>query len=249
VNFTLPILASRLSIETNGQSFKRDVNDNSLMPFPAGIHTFQAADGDFHAAGVGDLFLRAKYRFLSQPWGHLAGGLVLRMPSGNQDNFQGTGDWELSPYLYATTRRFSLGGPVTLQGIVNGGVDLNISDVDTSEGRFGAGIDLSYAEWATFSIAFLGREPFHAFAPAGSFDMPRYNPRTGCPVAAGCNGGPVAPVFGLETTRPSYYALSIGGRVSLWRDTVFGFANVLIPLTDQGIHTDPIPLVGFEATF
>jgi len=24
---------------------------------------------------------------------------------------------------------------------------------------------------------------------------------------------------------------------------------VLVPLVDQGIHTDPIPLVGLEATF
>src|SRR4030095_10457088 len=79
VNLTLPILASRLSIETNGQSFKRDVNDNSLIPFQAGIRSFQAADGDFHAAGVGDLFLCAKYRLPSPPRGHPAAPPGARM--------------------------------------------------------------------------------------------------------------------------------------------------------------------------
>jgi len=59
----------------------------------------------------------------------------------------------------------------------------------------------------------------------------------------------MAPIFGLSTVRPSYYSLSIGGRVNLWNDTVFGFGNVLVPLSEQGIQTAPIPLVGLEATF
>jgi len=62
-------------------------------------------------------------------------------------------------------------------------------------------------------------------------------------------GQPIAPLFGLTSVRPSYYQLSIGGRLNLWNDTVFGFANVLVPLSDQGIRTAPIPLVGLEATF
>jgi hypothetical protein len=49
--------------------------------------------------------------------------------------------------------------------------------------------------------------------------------------------------------RASYYALSIGGRLNLWNDTVFGFGNALVPLSEQGIHTAPIPLAGLEATF
>jgi hypothetical protein len=134
-----------------------------------------------------------------------------------------------------------LAGPLAFQAFFNGGFDLNASDVDLSEGRLGVGADLALGDRATFSVAFLAREPFHSFASAGFFDQVRVNPRT--------RARSTAPLFGLSTDRASYYSLSIGGRVNLWRDTVFGFANVLIPLGDQGIGTDPIPLVGFEATF
>jgi hypothetical protein len=42
--------------------------------------------------------------------------------------------------------------------------------------------------------------------------------------------------------------LSIGGRAGLWRDTVFGFVNVAIPLNDAFVRTAPIPMIGLEVT-
>lgn len=249
VNLTLPVLFSRLSVGSMGSAFKRNPNDNSLVPIPPEQRGTRFEQDISHATGVGDLLLRGKYRFVKSAWGDVATGIVLRMPTGSQENFQGTGTWELSPLLYFSTHRIPVAGPVAVQGFVNGGFDLVLEDVDLSEGRFGAGVDVALGERATLSFAFLGREPFHGFAPAGFFDKPRYNPRTGCPIASPSCNTPMAPLFGLQTVRPSYYALSIGGRVNLWRDSVFGFANVLVPLTDQGIHTAPIPLVGLEATF
>jgi hypothetical protein len=250
VNLVLPILASRLSVDSRATLFSFDPN-GSVSPIQRQIER-----DTLSKTGVGDMFLRAKYRFLTQGWGDLAAGLWLRMPAGSKDDFQGTGTWELSPMLYASTRRFPLAGPVSIQGFFNGGVDLNINDVDDSEGRFGAGIDFGFGQRATFSIAFLGREPFSSFTSPGFFDVPRLNPRNNTCQPSARNPNlvdrstcPMSPLFGLDTARASYYTLSIGGRVSLWRETIFGFANVLVPLNDDGIHTDPIPLVGFEATF
>jgi hypothetical protein len=251
VSLILPILASRLSIDSRSSIYEFDPNSGDLI-FVQPL----SQDDRLSTTGVGDLFLRGKYRFVKHAWGDLATGLVLRMPAGSKDDFQGTGDWEVSPMLYASTRRIPLAGLVAVQGFLNGGLDLNISDVDNSEGRFGAGIDVAFGQRATLSLAFLGREPFQSFASPGFFDVPRLDPRNNTCVVNPNDPNrvirstcPMAPLFGLETTRASYYSLSIGGRVSLWRDTVFGFANVLTPLTDDGIHTDPIPLVGFEATF
>jgi hypothetical protein len=247
VNLTLPILASRLSMGAIEPVFTFNPNPgfpcNNLTRLPNGLTRCgpQTSSNIFHATGVGDLLLRGKYEVLRSSWVDVAGGLVLRMPTGNQDNFQGTGDWELSPLLYLSTPRMPLAGPLAFQAFFNGGFDLNASDVDLSEGRLGIGADLALGDRATFSVAFLAREPFHSFASAGFFDQVRVNPRT--------RARSTAPLFGLQTDRASYYALSIGGRMNLWRDTVFGFANVLIPLGDQGIQSDPIPLVGFEATF
>ena len=249
VNLTLPVLFSRLSIGSMAHTFTRNPNDNSLVPIPPEQRGTRFEQDISHATGVGDMLLRGKYRFLKFDWVDAAAGLVVRMPTGSEENFQGTGSWEFSPLLYLSTPRIPIAGPVAFQGFVNGGFDLVVNDVDVSEGRIGAGFDLAFWDRATFSIAFLGREPFHGFAPAGFFDKPRYNPRTGCPVSSPSCGQPTAPLFGLTSVRASYYNLSIGGRVNLWNDTVFGFGNVLVPLSDQGIQTAPIPLVGLEATF
>jgi hypothetical protein len=56
-------------------------------------------------------------------------------------------------------------------------------------------------------------------------------------------------LFGLSGERPDYYNFSIGGRAALWRDTIFGFVNVAIPLNDGFVRTEPVPLIGFEGTF
>jgi hypothetical protein len=191
--------------------------------------------------GPGDLFLRAKQRLVHGRWGDLAAGLVLRAPTGDEENFQGTGVWELAPMLYAATPRFQLARGVLLQSYVNGGVDLDVEDVAASEGRFGVGLDCEVAQRATIAVAFLGREPFEGIAPPGFFDVPRMNRRTGQRFTA--------PLLGLERDRASAYDLSIGGRVDLWRDTVFAFGNVIVPLNREGFRSDVIPLVGVEVVF
>ena len=191
--------------------------------------------------GPGDLFLRGKYRLLHGAWGDLAAGLVLRAPAGNQDNFQGTGAWEPAPMLYAATPSLSFGHGVGLQAYANGGVELNADDVERSAGRFGLGLDCAIQERFTAAVAVLGREPFQGIAPPGFFDVARVDPRTGRRFTA--------PVLGLERDRASTYDLSLGGRVNLWHDTVFGFANVILPLNRDGFRSDVIPLVGVEAAF
>src|SRR5262249_16935113 len=242
VNLTLPVLFSRLSIGSMAQTFTRNTSDNSLVPIPPGQRGTRFEQDISHATGVGDMLLRGKYRFLKFDWVDAAAGLVVRMPTGSEENFQGTGSWEFSPLLYLSTPRIPIAGPVAFQGFVNGGFDLVVNDVDVSEGRIGAGFDLAFWDRATFSIAFLGREPFHGFAPAGFFDKPRYNPSNGCPVSSPSCGHPVAPIFGLSTVRPSYYSLSIGGRGDLLDDTLFGFGTALLPPSHSADQTAPPPL-------
>jgi hypothetical protein len=67
----------------------------------------------------------------------------------------------------------------------------------------------------------------------------------------GCWGGGYTPSRARSQTRlaSAYYDIAIGGRGALWRDTVFAFASMVVPLNDGVVRTDPIPLVGIEATF
>ena len=96
----------------------------------------------------------------------------------------------------------------------------------------------------------LGRNQFARVAPAGFFDFPRCQTQNLllCATDQSVRGG-TSPLFGLSGGRPDYYDISIGGRGAVWRDTVFAFVNVVVPLNDGFVRTEPIPLVGVEATF
>ena len=185
--------------------------------------------------GVGDVFVRGKYRIGAGNPGTLSSALVLRLPAGSEDDFQGTGAFELAPMLVASTAVVTRRPWPELQGFLNAGVDFNTADVDASEA------DLASARTRAFpgvslAAAFLARHPFERIGSPGFLDVPRVR-------------GGTAPLFGLRLERLDYYDLSVGGRVNLWRDTLIGFANAIVPLNDDGLRADVIPLVGIEATF
>jgi hypothetical protein len=222
VNLTIPVLHTTLDIEPR------------LVQVDSGA--VQLGSEHDTEIGIGDVFLRGKYRLLRGRWGELAAGLVFRLPSGNEDDFQGTGLFEVSPRLYASTPIVTLAPPLRVQGYVNAGLDLTPEDSSRGEGRYGVGVDVMIATRLTLSIAFLAREPFARLLPPGALDVPRAN-------------GPRAAIFGLSAGHPSYYDVSVGGRVNLWRDTVFLIGNVVVPANRDGVRASVIPLVGIEATF
>ena len=228
VNLAIPILQSDLD---TGSVIDQRAGSSDLR-----LQRKQMTDNHF---GIGDIFLRGKYRFLTGRWGDVAAGLQLRAPAGSKGDYQGTGDWELTPSLYASTRQNPIGWNLRVQGYVNAGIDLNASDADDSQARVGIGVDLAVAERVTFGVAFLAREPFQRYAAPGTFDVLRGGP----------GRGSTAPIYGIDANRPSYYDLAVGGRVSLWRDSLYAFGNVIVPLNDDGFRSNVIPLVGLEYAF
>jgi hypothetical protein len=201
-----------------------------------GALDFPPSHESLRTTGVGDVFLRGKYRLLALPAGDVAAGLVLRLPAGSEGDFQGTGSFEAAPMLYASTVTLPLAPGVGGRAYLNAGLNFVANDGRQSEGRIGVGVDLLFGERLTFSTAVLAREPFGRLVSPGFFDVPRAD-------------GTRRPLLGLDPGRPSYYDLAVGVRVNLWRDTVFGTANVIVPLNRDGVRSDAIPLVGVEATF
>jgi len=224
VNLAIPVLHS--TIDVSGR----------LVQLGGGPFPLQGGSTNDTELGVGDIFLRGKYRLLRGRFGELAAGLVFRLPSGNEDDFQGTGLFEVSPRLYASTPAIELAPYVRVQGYLNAGVDLTPQESDRGEGRFGVGIDVMLATRVTLSVALLGREPFGRLVPPGTMDVPRAD-------------GTRSPVFGLNPGRPSYYDVSVGGRVNLYGDTVFGIFNVVMPANRDGVRASVVPLVGIEVAW
>jgi hypothetical protein len=186
--------------------------------------------------GVGDIFLRGKYGLLHDYLGDLALGLVLRLPAGNEDNFQGVGAVEVAPMLYAASGRLPIGDWVHVQGYLNAGLDFDTESFDAGEGREGVGLDCQIGERVVLATAVLARHSFGPITPAGFFDLKR-------------SDGTVRPLFGLQGGRTDIVDFSFGGRVDVWRDRVLAFANVLVPLNRDGVRANAIPTVGIEAIF
>jgi len=236
VNLTVPVVYTALSRTDRVETF---------FP-PAETFTAHAAASKL---GVGDVLLRSKYALVQTDPLHLAGGLGVRLPSGRADDFQGTGDVEFLPMLYASSRQWER-GRIQFQGHLNTGADIDAQNVDAGEGRWSAGLDAGIGQSARLAVAVLGRHGFGRIAPRDFLEFRRcLDRRQRClddPLSA--KKGP-APLFGLRGDRADYYDLSVGGRLVLWRDTIIGFANVLVPLNESGLRSEPIPLVGLEAAF
>jgi hypothetical protein len=240
----VPIMYSDLRVGATVRAAGISASDGSLLTSRVDIDDAQ------RVVGVGDVLLRAKYRVLDSGPVHVAGALFLRLPSGDEGDLQGIGFFEVSPTLLASTRIFEPASWARLQVHLNAGVGFDTEDVNASEARWGIGLDWGVTKHITAAVAVLGRNQFARVAPAGAFSFPR------CPGAslvtcasdASVRNGS-APLFGLSTGRPDYYDVSVGGRAALWRDTVFAFVNLVIPLNDGFVRTAPIPLIGVEATF
>jgi len=238
VNVALLVLQSDFEVDT---SFGlRTSGARGARGCPCGV-LFPPSKAQASAIGVGDVLLRGKYRLLAQPWLHLAAGLIVRTPTGNDDDFQGTGAVEVAPMLYASREPFAVAQNLRFRPYINAGFNFDANDVDGSEGRWGVGLDGVLGERFTLGIAALGRHPVNRLGPLQLFDITRVDLRTGRQFSA--------PLFGLSSGREDFYDFTVGGRVNVWRDRANLFANAVFPLNRAGARADVIPLAGGEVTF
>lgn len=99
VGIIVPIV--RVAMDVNTHAAVVVSPDN---PFPT-AHTFvggpespdDSASGD--ATGLGDIVLRAKYHLIKSEAIDLAGSLLVKLATGDEDNFLGTGDTTVRPFL------------------------------------------------------------------------------------------------------------------------------------------------------
>src|SRR5262245_3266728 len=153
VNVTVPILQTALDIDTVSQ-----IPDPRLPAFalPGGspiAGTRRLADSG-SAAGVGDLLLRAKYQLLRDSVVDVAALLGLSLPTGDPDDFQGTGTTRVLPTL-VLSRVFG----DRFEPLLNLGVDINADDVSRSIFRWAVGTTAQLGP-LTGVLVFLGRQEF-----------------------------------------------------------------------------------------
>jgi hypothetical protein len=206
--------------------------------------------------GVGDIALRTKYTFWQREGGGAALGLNLQLPSGEEDNFHGTGDTHLSTLVYVSQTLWGRFEPH-----LNLGVDFNTADVDRSSFLYAVGAGVLVWKQLGFVVDFLGRSEFSK----RSFRIPQEaifsgsflsKPASQCTQAQPCffdrargnNGTVDFPFFPARGQRNDYIDFSFGFRYVLGTQGSLFFAG-LVPLNNDGFRSDFIPSGGLEYTF
>jgi hypothetical protein len=188
--------------------------------------------------GIGDLLLRTKYHLMDSNGFNLAAGLTLRLPTGNENNFQGLGDTMTTPFLALSQEygRFHLHG--------TGGIEFNWDASDRTRARYAAGVAFSVIEQLVLNVDIVGssylktdrlsvRVPQFVNAPGTSEAAPTTLPRTR--------------TFSTKI-RPDIVDLVVGFKANIYGALV-GYANVFLPLNNEGIRADVIPAAGLEVSF
>jgi hypothetical protein len=184
--------------------------------------------------GIGDIFLRGKYQLPRCAWLRSALGLSLRLPSGNEDQLQGSGTFEASPFVYLSTLLWG-----RVEPHANLGLDLRADDVSNSQGIYDLGVDVDVVKRVNVAIGFLGRSEFGGSASSGETNFLHLT----------SSGLAQQPLLGLDFGRKDYYNFSFGGRAVIWRQIML-FANGIYALNDEGLRSSHIiPTVGLEGTF
>ena len=233
VNLSVPLIQTYLDVKVNErvpdprlpQFMLRDCNPNgaagdpnTCMPNeirPTTINREVAA----RATGFGDLLLRLKYVIVREKPIDLAAGLGLSFPSGDPDNFQGTGTYQVQPQLIVSkviAERF--------EPLLNLAVNINAGDVSRSSFRWALGGTATVYGPITAAAVFLGRNEFNVQTDRIS-----------------------APFF-FQINRNDYYDFSFGVRC-LFAETGVVSANVIVPLNRDGLRADYIPTLEAEYAF
>ncbi len=199
--------------------------------------------------GIGDMHFRAKWAPVTEPV-RLAGLLDLAVPTGDLNDFQGTGDTRLAMILIGSR---DIGTMFELHS--QGGIEFNCDDVDRSQVRYAAGVTAQVASFIGLTVDFLGRSEFGAQARI---------PNTGrLPAVRDVDGVPTLtqplseleeidkfkgrPLF-LDIKRNDILDLAIGGRFAIG-DRAMILADFLIPLNEDGLRAHFAPTIAVETNF
>ena len=218
INVTFPLIRTYLRTKVT-----QEVPDPRLPAFAlppgdprGGTLTTPTSESSF---GIGDVLMRAKYVFHRGTPLDVAAGLGLSLPSGDEEDLQGTGDTRVQPSLIVS-RLFA----ERIEPLLNIGFDINANDVERTIFRWAVGATGQIFGPVTGAVVFLGRN-----------ELSRQTDRIESP-------------FFFQIERNDIYDVAIGFRYLFWRNAVLS-ANVLVPLNDDGLRADVIPTAQLEYLF
>jgi hypothetical protein len=231
VNLLLPVIFTHLKVRARARV--NNESGTSLHFFANDVRMVeQVRSVDDDKTGVGDLLLRTKYHLVAAQGFNLATGLVLRLPLGEEDDFQGLGDTTLTSFV-TLSKEYG-----RLDVHASGGIELNWDDSDRSRVRYAVGTTLPVLERVAFLVDVIGSSSLKS--DRVSVSVPQFFDPPPAPATSFIRAS--------TRLRTDIVDLAVGFKANLV-GAVVGFATVFVPLNDDGLRAEVIPVVGLETSF
>jgi hypothetical protein len=225
LNVTFPLVRTSLDLTTNTRApdprlpqfalCPRHVEgcEENLRPL---LRSNSLSDS---AEGIGDLLIRAKYTLLRTAPCDVGAGLAVSVPTGESQDFHGTGNAHVQPIIILSrvvARRF--------QPLLNVGADVNTEDPERSSVRWAAGASVELINPLTSTIVFVGRHELSE--QVEKISLP----------------------FFFQVERNDILDAAVGVRYRFGDNGILS-ANALVPLNSDGLRADVIPTVEIGYAF
>lgn len=228
---------------------------------PGPLHYFDPADTlnslnkDFsdrgHATGIGDVTLRFKGTVVSGQHASLALATDLRLPTGDEQNFLGSGTLGIRPFLIASVSAGRVAPHVNVGYEINGN---SILAGDVLSGRKGhlanhlfytVGTDIGVSKRFTLAFDFLGQRIFDAASVFN--DTPYVSSVPEIPNSNVTIQDSYRQI-GIQTRSFNILSGSAGFKVQLV-DKLLLTTNLLFQMNNEGLRAKVVPLVGLSYSF
>lgn len=139
-----------------------EVEESSLNTLFPDVHTFESGpesatdEVSDDAFGLGDVVLRSKYHLIKSATVDFAGALLVKLATGDEDNFLGTGDTTFRPFL-VLSRTFSDALPwgFGITPHLNVGYEFHVEESDQDAIEYIIGFDAGTRDFIV-AVEFLG---------------------------------------------------------------------------------------------
>ncbi len=194
---------------------------------------------DVSSGGVGDLAVRFKYRFTDEHSNSgVAALLDVRLPTGDSDDFLGTGNFTVRTILIGSTRMRDF------TPHVNVGYDYRNSDFDSDEFEVAIGFDqVLFSNWI-FALEFLGEFDLDSVETIKIFPGTKTIHSRVENVVDLSNIPERKSDHRMDTSIGFRYAPVLKQSLQIQL-----LVNLIVPLQDGGLRSGVAPTVGFSMSF
>jgi hypothetical protein len=210
---------------------------SDIHRFPNGTELATFSDSG-SASGIGDVLLRPKYVFANANGGGLAGGVEVRLPTGDPDNLLGTGAAAATPMLIASAQYGRYSPHLNLGYTFAGRHHTALGN----EFQYTVGTEFEASPRLTVSGDVIGR------VLRDSGRLVDTTTTLAFQSAAGVPGATTVQELAFQDGNLNVVTGVVGAKVNLF-GTLLLSGNVLFPLKKSGLYDHLTPVIGIDYTF